>query len=281
MGTVVVGLSTAAAEERPPLERLIQLNGERLFGGETHVEGERITVSFKKAEQFARAFEGPGMIRPEDLKGANHAMLDKVEHPLGAGRGDGEWLSRFELTGDVEATFKLKIPNIQKGSQLTLWLNKSQKSALQTSFFQNAALLVGGKARKRVSSGKEFQAPPEKWFEKKEPVGVALSVKGGKFSVRLKKDEVLSLDEVTDAPGGRIGFSFHKLSFVVSDLTVSGKFDRAWCEGQIKELDAKGSLAIKEKPAPEPTPQETRRSLKRDRDGGDPAARKKEAEEQL
>src|SRR2546426_5469280 len=150
------------------------------------------------------------------------------------GRGDGEWRSRFDLTEDVHVSFKLRIPAVQKGALLVLRLNQSPKAALQTSFFQEAALVVGGKARKKVAGPKDLQAPPEKWLNKKALLHVDLAYKKGQFTVKVnehskEKDKdvkrelaSMTVDEAGEAPGGRLDISFRKLSFVISDLKIEG-----------------------------------------------------------
>ena len=289
----------AAEEARPPFEKLLQLNAAKIFGGEVHIEGDRVTIHFKKPGQFNRAFEGTGIVNPEEIKGeANKKILERpawddrekkkrkkedggggaIPNVAVVGRGDGDWQSRFELSGDVKFAFKLRIPAIQKEAQLSVWLNKTPKSYIQTSFFQTAVLHWGGRT-KRAAAPKEYQVSPDKWFDKLDLVPVEMLHQMGKFSVKMKGNEILAFDEAGDASSGRIALSFRKLAFVLSDVEISGKFDRAWCEGQLKDLEEKKELVSKDPPPPAAAEPPSRKAAKKD--GDDKAQKEKDAEEEL
>jgi hypothetical protein len=218
------------------------------------------------------------------------------------------------------------MPGIQKGSQFLVRINQTPKSVIQTNFFQEAALVLGGKTKKRSLAPKEFQAPPEKWFDRKALVPIAMSYHDGKFQLKVTaehpkekehgkekekekerekgrdkgkgkdkdrpkdaakdppkdppKDLEISLDEAGEAASGKVSFSFRKISFVVSEMTLSGKYDRAWCEEQFKQLDKEKKLVRKaEKPPAGPADQPPRKAAKSE--GEEQAEKKKEAEEDL
>jgi len=284
--------SLTAAEERPPFEKLFDLNCEKIFGGKAKLEGERVTIEYTQSGQFSRGFEGAGMVKLEDLKGHNHAIVDQAAQaggkPAIASNGEqGEWLSRFELSGEVSLSFKITFRPPQRSSQLVISLNRGSKGALQTSFFQSATLISGGKVKKTVAS-KEIQGPPDKCFDPRINVHGQLSVKDKKFIVKTGKQpkddkekldlkESVVLDDIGDATSGHIAFSFRKLGFVLSSMTISGKVDLAWVKKQLEDLEDKGDLVLKEPAAAIQPP--TRKSLEKAED--EKAKRKKEAEVDL
>jgi len=284
--------SLAAGEERPPFEKLFDLNSEKVFGGKAKLEGDRVTIEFTKSGQFSRGFEGTGMLKLEDIKGLNRDIIDKAGQregkPAVASNGEqGEWQSRFELSGDVSLSFKITVRPPQRSSQFVVWLNRGSKGALQSSFFQSAALVSGGKVKKTVAS-KEIQGTPDKWFDPRTSFYADLSVKEKAFTVKAAKQpkedkdklemkESTVLDDIGDANSGRIVFSFKKLGFVLSNVKVSGKIDLEWVKKQLQELEDKGDLVLKEAPASVQPP--TRKSLEKAED--EKAKRRKEAEVDL
>ncbi len=312
-----------AGEEEPSFDELLHLNAQALFGGEASFEKDRVVIHYKKPGQFERAFQGPGMVNPASIKGdVNRKILEKpegggeIDQIAVVGRGDGNWQSRFELSGNIDLSFKIRFSSLQRGSQFVLRINQTPKSSIQTTFFQNAMLMVGGKVKKRTVAPKEFQLPPEKCFDKKALAPVSISSSDGKFLLKVKREEEkdkakdkekarekakdkekekhkekekdrekpkdveLSLDEAGDAAGGKIAFNFAKLSLVIAEMRISGNYDRAWCEEQLKQLDKEKKLVRKaEKPPEEQAPQPPRKAPKKP--GEDETARKKDAEEDL
>jgi hypothetical protein len=285
---------TSRAGDEPSLEDLVRLNGEAIFGGAARLEaGDRLVIPLTKPGQFEKCFVGKsGMVNPESLKGeGNRKVLanpegGEIANQVVVGRGDGEWQSRFELSGDVEVRFNLRVPATQNGSRLQLRLNQSAKGVLQTgSFFQGAALYSGKKVVKQAQpSKKEYQAPPDKWFDKKGIVAIEAVFAKGNFSLKMRKvvkdpkdaaeAELAKLEDAAPA-GGKIAFSFNKLTFLISDMTIAGKVDREWLQGQIEELRTKGKLVEKEPPK-EPEPPLLRQPKKEGSEDG-----KKEEEEDL
>jgi hypothetical protein len=288
----------AEAEGEVPFEKLLELNKEALFGGDATVAGDKVTVVFSKPGQFEKAFTGQGMVPASSLKGElNRKILEKPEGGevesyavVGGGTANADWVSRFDLGGDLDLRFTARIPNPPpKGAGFNIRLGQTTKGYLQTTFFQSAFLLADKKTVKKAAAPKEYQASPEKWLERKAFLTFTLSWKGGKFSAKMKKEakeekdakevELLTMDEVGEAPAGKVAFSVQKLRFVITSLTVSGKVSREWCEAQFKELDAKGKLAKAEKvPEKTPEPPPLRKEKKPEDDA---ASKKKEAEEDL
>jgi hypothetical protein len=286
------------AGDEPSLEDLLRLNGEAIFGGPARLEaGDRIVIPLTKPGQFEKCFVNVGksaMVNPESLKGdLNRKILanpnpeagGEVPNPVIVGKGDGDWQSKFELSGDVEVRFNLRVPALQNGSRLQLRLNQSSKGMLQTgSFFQGAALVSGKKAVKQAQPPKEYQGPPDKWFEKKEIVGIEAVFAKGNFTLKMRKNakdpkdvveaELAKIEDAAPA-GGKIAFSYNKLTFLISDLTIAGKIDREWIKGQLEELKSKGKLVEKEPPK-EAEPPPLRQPKKEA-----PADGKKEEEEDL
>jgi hypothetical protein len=317
LAVAIPAASVISGEDaEPSFEELLRLNSTALFGGETKIENDRITIAYKKGGQFDRGFQGAGIVNPDSLKEANKNILGDTKEVAVVGRGDGEWTSRFDLSGDIALKFKIRMPGIQKGSQFILRINQSQKSQIQTSFFQDVALVQGGKPKKRTSAPKEFQSPPEKWLDRKALMDVNMNLHEGKLLLKVSEDPEkakerekereknrekskekgkdkpkdaakdspknleITLDEASEASGGKVSFSFRKLSFVVSDMTLSGKYDRAWCEEQLKQLDKDKKLVRKaEKPPPSPADLPPRKVPKTE--GDEQAEKKKEAEEDL
>lgn len=288
LGLLVPGRSPAE-EGRPPFEQLLKLNSEKVFGGEAQLgEGDRVTIHYKKG-QFSRALLGTGVVDPEETKSSDHKKIlegipkkrrggrehDAVPAVLGVNQGD--WQSRFELSDDVTFKFQLWIRTAMPGSQLTVWMNKGAKSQIQTSFFQNAVYSGGGKTR-RASAPKEYQGPPEKLFDRHERVPVEMSYKQGAFSVKMGEEEVLRIDDAAEARSGRLAFSFRKLTFALTDVEISGKIDRSWCEARFNELDSKGALVVKEAQRVDGSPP-LRKSAKKESD--EKATREKDAEKEL
>jgi len=286
-----------------------------LFGGSVKLEaGDKVVITFTEAGQFEKAFEGVGMVNPTSLKGEGNRLI--IMKPEGGelpgvaivGRGNGSWQSRFELSGDVEIKFSLRLSGVPGGAAFTVSLNQSKKAAIQTSFFQTAALLAGGKPKKKVQAHKEYLGPPEKWLDRKFIHTFTLSTKDGKYAVKMRRElpdpkdikdvDLLSLDDLGDATAGKIAFGFQKLTFALSSMTISGKIDREWCAAQFDDLEAKavaaalkkektgaekgkGKDAKKEKEEKKDTPPPPPLAPRPKKDLSDPEEKKKDSEEDL
>jgi len=276
-----------AAADEPTLESLIDLNGEAIFGTKARLEaGDRITLLFGKGSQFDKSFAGRGMMKPEALVGELNRLI--LVNPAGegeipevaiAGRGAGDWSSKFDLSGDLEVRFTMRVQAIQKGSNFVLFLNQAPKAKTVLEigpFFSRAVLSAGGK-KKQAAAPKDYQAP-DRWFDKNCLVTIAAAFKGGNFTLRMQKAtkdpkdakdvELLKLDDAQAAPG-KVRFVFQNLNFVLSNVTLTGKVDREWVKSQIDALRAKKTLVEKEAPKPpEPAPLRKKKEEKAD-DGKD------------
>ncbi len=242
---------------KPPLETLLHLNADKLFGGKLdELTGDRFKVHFHNAEEFARGFSSDNLILPKDLHGNQTTMIDKVDHVIGVGDKNGLWTSRFMVGEDFKINFILRIPIVLRGSQLNVQFS-SDKDALITQFFQKVILIKNGKPVKReFTPHKEFSGSPEKWFDRKvEKVPVEISFAKKKLNIKLKfKDkeiEMVSLEDDQAISGGKVEFQFRNLSFAIGDLQISSKLNRPWCEERLKELEASGKLKVKEDPPPQ------------------------------
>ncbi len=324
---IAVFLCTAPplhAEEVPPFEKLLGLNAQKLFGGEVKIEGEAVTIIYNKPGKFETGFEGNGSVNPDDVKGHSRKLFEKPEgggeldHIALAGRGDGDWTSRFELVGPVRMTFNLRIPAFQKGSQVSFRLLDSGKWFQQATVAPNT-LLAMTKGRKKPSAA----SFAETFFDPKALVAVQLTSGEGQFKASLKKrgeggerrgkggrggkrgkaekkegqekaeekdndagkDKEPFVHEVVlddpDAPAScKIRVSFSKMTMAMTNVQITGKISRSWCEAQLKELEAKNLLVLKEKPAEE-APAGKRPRLAAKKEEETPEQRKKESEEEL
>ena len=280
----------SAEGDRPPFETLFALNAEKIFGvkvddkdGVTYKDG-AMTLAFGAPGQLQRVFEGTGMLVPDQVRGDHHRkILNNAENKawdrtVVIGRPSGAWKSKFELSGRVKLSFKLRIPEFPKGWDLKIALIQGPKAALSTSFFQTATLSGVGKP-KRATSPKEYLAPPEKWFDLKGLVPVELLQEKGVFTVKLAEKEVLKLEGTEEIGAGAIVFTFQKLTFLMTDVRIEGNLNQAWIEAQFKELEEKNQLTLK---APEqekgnqhlPSRASTKKPLEKE-------AREKEAKEEL
>ncbi len=309
------------AEEEPSFEKLLGLNADKLFGGEVKIEGETVTITYNKPGQFEKGFEGNGTVNPDAVKGHARKLFDKPEgggemdHIALAARGDGEWISRFELSGAVRMSFNLRIPAFQKGSQVSVRLLESAKGFHQATVAPGTLLAA--------AKGKKKPAPasfPETFFDAKALVSVLLSSGDGKFTAHLKKrgeagdrkgrggkrgkrekkegqekaeekdkdagkdretlDHEIVLDDADAPASGKIRVSFSKMTMAMTNVQISGKVNRAWCEAQFKDLEAKNLLVLKEKAPPEP-PDGKRPRLAAKKEQDTPEQRKKDSEEEL
>ena len=73
---------------------------------------------------------------------------------------------------------------------------------------------------------------------------VTLTYADGLFSVKLGKDKSFLELQADDLPGGTWGVQFQKFSFVMSNLSVTAKFDRDWLRAQIDALRKDGELEL-------------------------------------
>ncbi|MBI4584735.1 MAG: hypothetical protein HY717_12035 [Planctomycetes bacterium] len=243
--------------EKPPFETLLRLNADKLFGGKVvELSGDRFKVAFQNPEEFARGFSSDNLIRPKDLHGNQTALIDKVDHVIGAGDKNGAWTSRFMVGQEFRINFIIKVPILLRGSQLNVQIS-SEKGALITQFFNKAALIRNGKpVKQEVTPHKEFSGSPEKWFDRKaEKVPVEISFAKKKLNVKLKfkdKDtDMVSLEDDKTISGGKVEIQFRNLTFAIGDLQISSKLNRPWCEEQLKALEASGKLKVKEDAPPQ------------------------------
>ncbi len=259
-----------------PLEKLVELNAKELFGGEAKFKDGRVTLTFPGRGTFARGFRsgstgGRGFISGlDDLKDPNMRgnLAGGLEAPFSfAGIEGGEALSKFELSDDFTISFRMRLPLVPPGASFLFRMHQEDaKSYLQTSFFQEIAVLDGGKPRKKTATDAVFSSPPAKWFIQKvaepqaTPVEIVfkdkkLSVFVSVFSEKAKseKKEVVSLDGIEKPTSGKIFIKFSKLSFGIADFAIDGKYSRAWAEAEIARLRKEKKLRLR---AEDPEPSE-------------------------
>jgi len=193
----LVPAGAMSAEEELPIEKLVELNGEAVFGAKARLEGgDRLVVAFDKPGQFEKCFAGRGMKSPDSLKGdLNRKILEnpvaggELQNVAVVGQGNGQWVSKFDLSGDIDLNFTMRVQAVSNRSQFLLTLNQAKKDSLQIfSFFQGAVAYSGGKKVKQAAAPKEFQAPPDKWFDRNALATIHASLKGGSFSLHMKMD---------------------------------------------------------------------------------------------
>src|ERR1041385_5102500 len=254
--TLAWPLAGRADEERPPLPELLRLNHEKIFGGDVGDVGpDHATVKFTKGSQFEKGFTGT-FVSPDAVKGdVNRRILKEkpdgkeekdIPNPTCVARQNGDCQSRIEVKGGLALEFKMRVPNCGNGAFTVSFVRG--KNSVQVSNFQSAMLVSSGK-KKRAVAPKEMQAPPDKWFDKNRSVKFWMGTQDKKFVVKMNDKEVLAIDEGAEACAEKVVLSARNLTLVLSDLTISGSLDPAWCEAQVKDLEAKGLLVLKEKPS--------------------------------
>jgi hypothetical protein len=270
----------AAKPGEPSFDKLVELNAAALFGGNLTRKDNRFTLVFPGEGQFERGFECPGRSAENvvsdlsQLKGEAVRKMLLDGHTKGkpslVGMQSGTALSRFMLTNDFEVSFRLRIPNLDAKARMSWSFGlPGSRDSVQTSFFQE--ITAGGSKPVRVRTQEAaFAGSPVKWFDRgPEGMRVILTFKDGKLTVRLgshgkkheknpgKKPEqnpekgeetlVEVVSAAVDAPrSGKIGLSFDKVTFLISDLTITGKFPRQWVEEEIERLRKANKLVTAE-----------------------------------
>lgn len=265
-----------AAAQEPPLEELVQLNAESLFGGKLTLKDGRITLQYPGGGLFERGFacrgsRGLGIISDEAKVKSQAVRRVLLEKPKGkfsfVGLSSGSAVSSFELQDDFKVSFRLKIRNLSPTSRLTWFVNRDGRKYVQTNFFQD--IVLAGRKRSRVrTKDTRFAGSPVRWFDVQSPgVAVELSFKEGKLSVALgvmekgdgkrkgkgggrgkgkgkekpaeakeKMVEVVSMDGIEDPVAGRLALLFSDLSFLVTDFQIQGNLPREWADAEIARL---------------------------------------------
>ncbi len=251
----------------PAFDRLVEANASALFGGHLKLEkNDRFTLTFHTGhfeKGFACKPRGRGQILsdPTELKSPVYrkVLIDghKGEFSF-VTTGGGTALSKFELANDYTMSFRLRAPRLASGAKLDLSFNRTGKSYIRTRFFQDLSV-TGAKRAQAKTSKAQFSGAPSAWFDQKSPgVPVSIEYRGDKMTIRMgvvedrEKDkykmvEVVALEGIKDPSKGKIGLVFDKVSFLVSDLRITGKFPREWAEKEIARLrDAKKLRVPKE-----------------------------------
>ena len=258
------GGKEAGGAEKPSFDELVKLNAEQLFGGKLSRKKDRFTVSFGPGE-FQKGFDYrgrnaiisvPGEVRNESLK---RTLLNGATGKFSfAGIGSSKATSKFELVDDFRISFLLRASKLASSSRIVWTLNKSGRQGIQTNFFTD--IRVNGRRAKRArTSDKRFAGPPSRWFDReskgvpvhllyeKGVVTVRVGVPGGgKENQKADLVDVVRLEGVTAPDSGKIGLAFDKVSFLVSDFSISGKFPRAWVEKKLAALEKSGKLRLPE-----------------------------------
>jgi hypothetical protein len=253
----------AATEKEPPFEKLLELNSEALFGAKIALKDGRFTLKLEGGGSFDRGFQQPG--RPRERQGF-FGVEDKI-HPLMrekllkeaagkfsfAGLVTGSALSNFDLQDDYKVSFKIRIPDLAPGGRFSMTFNHDGRRGLvQTEFFQELLhLRRGSKKGAARTRDARFAGPPTKWFPTaSKGVPVEIEFKNGRLAVRMtikEKDkdeqvEVVVLEGIDEPTSGKLGFSFDKLSFLITDLSIEGKLPRQWVQQELDRLRQSGKL---------------------------------------
>ena len=247
------------------LRKLVELNGDSIFGGHVKLKGERITLTFAGDGAFEKGFQcssksRSGVVSDKRLVkdvAVKKVLIDGAQGKFSfLGLTSGTAVSRFPLEGDYNISFKLRIPTLMRGSKMTWYLNREKKDYIQLNFFRQAALFKKGRLKSRkVSKIPRFRKGADKWFDRKSAgVPVEISFKEDKLTVRMEEKkagekkgtmtEVVSLDEIQERNHGRLALSFDKVSFLVTDFKIEGKLPRSWVEQEIESLRKVGKLKM-------------------------------------
>ncbi len=289
--------------DRPPLRDLLTWNADAIFGGKLNLEGEdRFEVTFDKAGQMARGFEGQAIMdeKSPGAQGSNRKFYtkdkDKVIDNLAAiGISPPSsvwtyWTSRFPVAGDVRVKLDFRIPNLlTQESGFVARVNWTKNTWLETQFFSSVTKQAFGKAIAAARTGlKEYAGPASRWFPRKggKEVPVEISTEGGKLKVNFAGKDLVTLDKVADVPRGKVVFGFRKIVFTIQNLKVSGVLDKEWCEAEISRLAKAGKLIQKPPPAEgtvteAPSPEAPAEKKKKEEEEKKKASKEKEAEGDL
>ena len=270
-----------AAEGEPSLERLLEINSAEVFGADGIEVGDglRVKLDFKKDGLFNKLFQsrsggGRGFISSRDeakVHSTGQKLMDKADDVFSfiAIEG-GTAVSRFELADDFAIKFRAKIPFVVPAGSLAVLVNQQDgRNFIQTSFFQDLLVVDGGRKRRKPPSHRHFALEPARWFdrtaEKGMPVEILYRENKVSISIEAKLDkkekdkadrvEVVSQDGIEKPSSGKVVFSFNKLSFLIGNLSIEGKLNRSWAEGEIARLRKDGKLKLeRERKRPEGSP---------------------------
>ena len=257
----------AGSPVEPSFDKLVELNSTAIFGGDLKRHKDRFTLTFPGEGHFERGFDCKGSRRGQIISNlkqvknvaARKVLIDghKKGKPSLVALNGGSAISRFELADDYEIRFRMRAPNLDARSQLVWYLNRrGTREMVRSSFFRD---IVAGKKNRTRTRNARFAASPGKWFDRgAEGMLVVMTCKAGKVSVEIgvtkmeKKKQVEKLEEVVSATvggpsGGKIGFSFDRVSFMLSDFRVKGKFPRKGVEAEIARLKKAKKLRTQDK----------------------------------
>ena len=254
---------TSTIEQLPPLDLLLQYNSRELFGGALTLKGDNFEVLFNADGHVKSGFEGKGIIdsKSEEMRGSNRRFMhygdqkdgEKLLPGLAAvGFGEGQWVSRFPVAGNVWVQLGFRIPNLMNyQSSFKLGVNWNKGTGYETSFFQNISYVSGGMVKSTQSTPiPEYKKPPHDWFVRKaDPNKIEFGIRDGRCVVLMDGKELVVVPKVLDK-GGNVTFSYKKIAFTIDNLKISGKLDREWCKKRIDELKSQGKLKLKDEPRP-------------------------------
>jgi hypothetical protein len=246
----------------PSLGELLTVNGKLMFGTKVVWDDAAGTVSFNVAtpKVFEELFEGDGIAGPGDLPPGLRRMM--MKHPTE--KGDiksvpvvgyhaGNWRFKYDRFTDYTIKFEIRPYDLAARSELAIVTNRARRkgekkdSYIRTAFLQGHAIPFenGKKVKKRkVTTQGEFKGPASARFGSEAMTSVTLTYANGLFTVKLGKDKHFLEFQADDFPGGSWGVQFRKFSFVMSNLSVSAKFDRDWLEAELDALKEKGELRL-------------------------------------
>lgn len=264
------GLCQAGEEDAPSLDDLLELNAAELFGGEVKAKDGRVEIRFAGNGLFLEGFTVAGaaaggsaargfVADEKQIKdvATRKILLDGAEGKFTClGRESGRALSKFELAGDLRIRFRLRIRSVPPTAQFVVTLNLTDsRNFIRTSFLTDVAIVDSGKVRREQTEKRAFLGPASRWFDTRSAgVGFEIEIKEKKLSTFLleksedkeKRVELVSCEDLELPTGGKVGFEFRNMTFLMTDLVIEGKPESAWARETLVELKKAGKLKSKE-----------------------------------
>lgn len=255
------GTRVEKVERSPDFDRLVKLNSKVLFGGTIQLSGDKVTITYKTADEMRTGFHGKGIFDKSspEMSGSNGSFV--TDNTVAAGmvnrKKRGFWVSRYPLQGETWLDIQFRIPNLlNKQSSFSAIVNfdKKKKSGYQTNFFQTISRLSRGQPKStRRPKLKKFRANASNWIKRGEIVPMGFGIRDGgcvaNGKLGQKVIEIVRMPKVKDR-GGHVAFSYAKIVFTFEGLVVSGLIDVAWCQEELDRLRKEGKL-LEEKIASE------------------------------
>lgn len=258
--TSAVGIRSAEAQDgkaeagKVSFDKLVELNADAIFGGKLTRKKDRFTLDFPAEGQFERGFECKGRGRGQIISNLKDLKRQDIKKTLVDGHKGGKpsfvavgaasAISNFELADEFKISFRMRAPSVDKRAKLIWFINRGgRRDIIQSSFF--TSLSAGSKAKARTKN-KIFAGLPARWFDRRaEGMHVEIIFKDKKATIRVghyggkdgkqKIEDVVSVD-VEKPTSGKLGFQFDKLSFLMMNFRIEGKFPKEWVEKEIERL---------------------------------------------